>query len=369
MALPPAIFSDHRRRLSAALHGGLVRRAPIRLTTCLLAAVLCVACDHEPAPAAPEADQPAPTSAESAATQPTSSKAPAPAAKRPSAPAPAEIWKEFSGDKAFAEVRRQVELGPRPAGSPELEKARVLIEESLRRSGWEVERQPFTNETPRGPVQFINLIARFSANGARPVPRNTQQAIVCSHYDTKRFSTIRFVGASDGASSTGALLELARVLALDPALAAKIELVFFDGEEAFSQYTETDGLYGSRYYAGQLQATKRAAQFKFGILWDMIGDRNLTITLSPDSPADLARDILAAAEAQKLRENFGYYERPIYDDHIPLLRIARIPVIDLIDFDYPAWHTADDTLDRIAPESLQKIGIVTLYYLRKALGK
>ncbi|MES2571849.1 MAG: M28 family peptidase, partial [Verrucomicrobiota bacterium] len=111
---------------------------------------------------------------------------------------------------------------------------------------WDVEEQPFTAETPRGPVKFVNVLARFSATTARPAPATTQTVIVCSHYDTKRFSTIRFVGASDGASSTGALLELARVLALDPAFASKIELVFFDGEEAFTQFTETDGLYGSR---------------------------------------------------------------------------------------------------------------------------
>jgi len=289
--------------------------------------------------------------------------------KRPAAPVPTEIWKEFSGDKAFAEARKQIDVGPRPSGSPELEKARVLIEASLRGSGWEVERQTFTDETPRGPMQFSNIIARYSASGARPVPRETQRAILCSHYDTKRFSTISFIGANDGASSTGALLELARVLALDPALAAKIELVFFDGEEALVQFTETDGLYGSRYYAGQLVAAKRATQFKFGILWDMIGDRDLKITLPPDSPPDLARDILAAAEALQLRQHFGYFDRPIRDDHEPLNRRARIPTINLIDLDYPYWHTADDTVDRIAPESMQKIGAVTLYHLRQALAK
>jgi glutaminyl-peptide cyclotransferase len=291
--------------------------------------------------------------------------------RSPATPAPkvlAEIWKEFSGDKAFAEVRKQVEIGPRPSGSSEIEKARVAIEESLRRSGWDVERQAFTGETPRGPVPMVNLIARFSANGARPAPRDTQRAIVCSHYDTKRFTTISFTGANDGASSTGALLELARVLALDPALASKIELVFFDGEEAIVQFTDVDGLYGSRHYASTLVSTNRASQFKFGILWDMIGDSDLKITMPPDSPQTLARDILAAAEALQLRQHFGYLERAIVDDHVPLNTIARVSTIDLIDFEYPYWHTADDTIDRLSPESLQKIGAVTLYHLRKALA-
>ncbi len=337
--------------------------ARYRLLYLLLVVAAWTACKRQSEPRADSGSPQQPAADGSDASRITTIK------RAAAAPPPAEIWKEFSGEKAFAEVRRQVDLGPRPAGSAELEKARVLIEESLRQSGWEIERQTFTGETPRGPTQFTNLIGRFSASGTRPVPRDTQRAIVCSHFDTKRFSTIRFTGANDGASSTGALLELARVLALDPALAAKVELVFFDGEEAFAQFTDTDGLYGSRHYAGQLRATNRHAQFKFGILWDMIGDQDLKITLPSDSPPELAREILAAADALNLRKHFGYLDRPIQDDHVPLNRIARIPSIDLIDFDYPYWHTADDTLDRLAPDSLQKVGTVTLYHLRKALGK
>lgn len=295
--------------------------------------------------------------------------------KRSLGPPPAEIWKEFSGEKAFEETRKQVELGPRPAGSPELEKGRGLIEQSLRSSGWDVERQKFTAETPHGPIEFINLIARFSASGAHPAPRHTQRAIVSSHYDTKLFSTIRFVGADDGASSTGALLELARVLALDPALAAQIELVFFDGEEAIVQFTDPDdpkpdGLFGSRHYARTLVEDKRAAQFKFGIVWDMIGNRDLTITMPPDSrTTSLQRGVLAAADALGLRKNFGYSSRNILDDHEELILLAHIPTVDLIDFSYLYWHTADDTLEHIGGDSLQKVGAVTLYYLHSALAK
>ncbi len=283
------------------------------------------------------------------------------------APVPKEIWKEFSGERAFAEVKTQVELGPRPAGSVEIEKARAHITAALEAAAWEVERQEFIDTTPHGPVKFVNLLARFSADGLRPVPRTTQRAILCSHYDTKKFSTIRFVGANDAGSSTGALIEAARVLARDPGLAAKVELVFFDGEEAFVQFTETDGLYGSRHYAAALRRESRASQFLFGILWDMIGDRDLTITLPPDSPGELAQGILRSAEALGLRDRFTFYDRQIYDDHVPLNQVARIPTIDLIDFDYLWWHTADDTLGRVAPESLQKVGAVTLHYLATKL--
>ena len=217
-------------------------------------------------------------------------------------------------------------------------------------------------------MNFVNIVARFSATTARARRITTQRAIVCSHYDSKRFSTIRFLGANDGASSTGALLELARVLALDPPLAAQVELVFFDGEEAFAQFTETDGLYGSRHYARALRESGRVTQFKFGILWDMIGDKDLTITLSPDSPQPLTEELLKASDALKLRAHFSYYDRPIWDDHVPLNQ-ARIPTVNLIDFDYLYWHTADDTLDKLSAESLEKIGALTVYYLHHSLAR
>jgi len=281
-------------------------------------------------------------------------------------PPPAEIWKEFSGEKAFAHTRAQCDLGPRPAGSPELGKTRDLIAAELTRNGWAVERQAFADSTPRGSMQFVNLIARYGGSDA------TQEFIVCSHYDTKTFDTIRFVGASDGASSTGALMELSRVLALDPALASRVELVFFDGEEAFVQFTPpdavaADGLYGSRHYGRLLRESKRNAQFKAGVLWDMIGKKDLSITLSPDSPSLLTQQIFAAADQLGERNRFGFYNRTILDDHVPLVQ-SHIPTIDLIDFDYPYWHTADDTLDKLSPASLQTVGAVTLRWLTTRIG-
>jgi hypothetical protein len=325
------------------------------------------ACDRKTASTKDSGATPVSTS-EVRSTPARKESTPAQQAKVPPAP-PAEIWKLFSGERAFADVRQQIEIGPRPSGSAEIEKARAHISSTLSNAGWQVERQEFTDTTPRGPLNFVNLIARYVPGGVRPVPTDTQRAIVCSHYDTKRFSTIKFVGAHDGASSTGALLELARVLALDPALAAQIELVFFDGEEALTQFTETDGLYGSRHYASKLRETDRAKQFQFGILWDMIGDKDLTITLPPDSPRDLLTAILQAAETLGVRDRFSFFDRNVYDDHVPLNNVARIPTIDLIDYDYPPWHTADDTLDKLSPESLQTVGAVTLFHLRKALTK
>ncbi len=268
-----------------------------------------------------------------------------------------KVWEEFSGEKALLHVQHLVDLGPHPVGSDAIEKAREYIEAQLRHSGWQVTRQGFTDETPRGKVRFVNLIARFSGDGNAAAP----SFLLCSHYDTKLFDAIRFVGANDGGSSTGLLLELARVIGGRPNMARKIELVFFDGEEAYENFSETDGLYGSRYFAKQLEADG-AKQFRGGILFDMIGDRSLDITLPADSPPAMVRDVFAAAEALKLRNYFSYLDRDLIDDHAPLNAI-RIPTIDIIDFDYAWWHTADDTLDKISAQSLQITGSVALYYL------
>jgi glutaminyl-peptide cyclotransferase len=280
-----------------------------------------------------------------------------------------ELWTAFRGDLAFAEVQKQVACGPRPSGSAAIEKARSIIDQSLRRHGWEVEHQGFDQPTPHGTKHMVNLVARFPSRNAKSsqAPEAGSRALIASHYDTKIFSTIAFVGANDGASSTGALLELARVLALDPALAQRVDLVFFDGEEAVQQFSESDGLYGSRYFAGALRESGRASQYGFGIVWDMIGDKNLNVTLPIDSPKQLTRDVLESAQALGVRASFGLLDRALLDDHVPLQQIARIPSLDIIDFDYPAWHTADDTLEQISPASLQTIGQVTLHYLCKTL--
>jgi len=268
------------------------------------------------------------------------------------------LWENFSGEKAFAHVQHLVDLGPRPAGSEALEKSRLYIIEQLRSSGWTVTHSEFSDQTPRGKMTFVNLIARFGTSEKN----EPAQFLLCSHYDTKTFETIRFVGANDGGSSTGLLIEMARVLAMSPALAAKIELLFFDGEEAFENFTATDGLYGSRHFAEELRDSGKAKSVRGGILFDMIGDKSLDVTLPPDSPADLARNIFAAADALGQRAHFTHLDGGMTDDHTPLNQIG-IPVIDLIDFDFPPWHTAEDTLDKISVESLEIVGRVALYDL------
>jgi glutaminyl-peptide cyclotransferase len=288
---------------------------------------------------------------------------------------PPKLWEQFSGQNAFEEVARQVSFGPRPSGSPELEKARGHIVSTLKKHGWEVELQEF-DATPvpgRGSIRFINIIARFSSKGARPAQRDTQRAIIGSHYDTKRMDGIRFVGANDGGSSTGALLELARVFATAPTLAERVELVFFDGEEALYQFGSAeegpDGLVGSRHYARSLREGNRATQFRFAIVWDMIGDKDLNITLPRDTPPTLAGSLFAASEALGVRDKFGYFNGPILDDHVPLQVIARITAMDIIDFDYLPWHTSGDTLEQLSATSLETVGRTTVWVLVRELAK
>jgi hypothetical protein len=300
-----------------------------------------------------------------------------PGKKTESAPIeiPAKLWEQFSGEKAMQEVARQVAFGPHPTGSAAIVQAREHIIGTLKTHGWEVERQEFDLEPVpgKGNLHFVNIVARFSKNRTTPGPRDTQRAIIGSHYDTKRMSGVRFVGANDGGSSTGALLELARVLSTAPDLAARIELVFFDGEEAVEQFgppeTGPDGLVGSRHYAQVLRDSKRAAQFRFAIVWDMIGDADLTVTLPRDTPATLASGVFAAAEALGVRRNFGYHAEHITDDHTPLQLLARIPSMDIIDFDYPPWHTSGDTLDKLSAHSIETIGRTTLWLLARDLAK
>ncbi len=279
--------------------------------------------------------------------------------------APIEIWKNFSGDNALRHVQVLVDCGARPPGTPEIECARKYIIAQLENSGWKVTKQAFTDQTPRGEMNFVNLIATFPSKGNA---KNAPSFLLCSHYDTKLFETARFVGANDGGSSNGLLIEMARVFAQAPALAEKVELVFFDGEEAYVSFTSADGLYGSRYFARRLAFEDKAKQFRGGILFDMCGDKSLGITLSTDSPPSLTNDIFAAAEKLNARKYFTYAAGTILDDHAPLNQIG-IPTIDLIDFDFAAWHTPEDTMDKISAESLGVVGTVAARYLAETALK
>jgi Zn-dependent M28 family amino/carboxypeptidase len=276
----------------------------------------------------------------------------------------------FDGEKALAHVKAQVEFGPRPAGSKGSEKTGAYIKRELESYGLKTTLDVFTPETPHGKVKMKNIIAEL--------PGETSDIIiVSSHYDTKDFKDFTFVGANDGGSSTGALLEIARVMAADAAAGrAKrrftYQFVFFDGEEAFCQeWSEClngeDNTYGSRHMVEQLKKEKQLNRIKALILLDMVGDKDLKIKREDNSSRRLVDAIWTTARDNGFARYFPYEEHSLTDDHIPFLE-AGVEAVDLIDFDYGVeentfWHTEQDTLDKISARSLEIVGEVVLQSL------
>ncbi|MDP1570279.1 MAG: M28 family peptidase [Vicinamibacterales bacterium] len=257
----------------------------------------------------------------------------------------------FDSTRAYTHLREMVLMGPRPAGSPGAARNRAYILEELKRYGIAAVEQPFVAETPLGRVSMVNIIATLP--GTRP-----ERIAFGTHYDTKLFREFRFVGANDGASSTAAVLELARVLK-DRPRPFTLEFIFFDGEEAVVEWREGDHTYGSRHYVAAAQKAGTLASLKAFILLDMIGDRNLNIMRESYSTRWLTDLIWAAAHRIGHGQYFLAQTTPIEDDHIPFLK-AGVPAVDIIDLDYPAWHTAGDTLDKVSARSLQIVGDVVL---------
>lgn len=265
---------------------------------------------------------------------------------------------DFSGPRALEHTRRAVAFGPRPPASAAIRNLRAYIEAQLRALHCQVKEDVFTARTPDGPVEMRNIIARFPGASGRAV-------VVSGHYDTKKQP--RFVGANDGGSSTGFLLELARVVA-----ARKwnndVYLVWFDGEEAFHEWTGADSLYGSRHLAQRWSDDGTLAQVKALINVDMIGDRNLNIVKETNSSPELLQTVWQSAYDLGYGRYFTDSAGPIEDDHAPFL--ARgVNALDLIDFDYgPSnswWHTPADTMDKLSAHSFQVVGDVLLQALAR----
>ena len=257
----------------------------------------------------------------------------------------------FDSSKAWEHLRQQVAIGPRPSGSPGNLKNRDYIKAQMTTLGIKTVEQPFEGATPLGPVKMVNLIATIP--GQRP-----DRIVLASHFDTKLFRDLRFVGASDGASSTAALIELARVIKARPQLPFTIELLFLDGEEAVVEWQGTDNTYGSRHYVEAARKSGSLKSLRALILLDMIGDRNLTIRRESNSTRWLT-DIVWATARKLGHRAFMDEETTVEDDHIPFLK-AGVPSLDIIDLDYPQWHTAQDTLDAVAARSLQVVGEVVV---------
>jgi hypothetical protein len=255
----------------------------------------------------------------------------------------------FDGVAALRHVERLVAFGPRPAGSPALARARSYIVDEVRKAGVSVRVESFDATTPHGRLPMANVVASLPG-------RRRDVIMIAGHYDTKWFKDFSFVGANDGGSSAALLIELSRRLH-----ARQHEytywVVWLDGEEAREAWTSTDSLYGSRWMAAELSRSRQLPSAL--IVADMIGDRDLGIRREAGSTPWMTDVIWASAVRLGYSANFLSDAMAVEDDHVPFMR-QGVPAALLIDFDFPPWHTADDTLDKVSARSLEIVGKVLL---------
>ncbi len=264
----------------------------------------------------------------------------------------------LSGEKAMEHVRAQVALGPRPPGSAAAQKCREYILQQLHSYGYDVEDDAFVADTPYGSVAMHNLIARKGAgeNGV---------IALATHYDTKLMEGKYFVGANDAGSSTGLLLELARVLA-ESEDTLDYWFLFLDGEEAFIEWSTFDSTYGSRHLTQRWKREGLASKIRALILLDMIGDKDLDIFFETSSTRWLMDLVWETARRIGVQDILSPIKTSIQDDHLPFLGLG-IPSVDIIDLNYGPdnsyFHTEQDTLDKLSPENMEKVGRLVLAVL------
>jgi Zn-dependent M28 family amino/carboxypeptidase len=285
---------------------------------------------------------------------------------------------DFDGERAFEYLKKQVDFGPRPPSSPELEKTRAYIIDQLRSFGVNVTTDEFQATTPEGPRKMANIVAELPGQSSDII-------IIGSHYDTKLFKDFKFVGANDAGSSTAVAMEIARVLGMKKLpLKFTYRFVLFDGEEAFCKEWEDchnpnpadpktplpDNTYGSRHYVSQLVQKGELSRVKAMILLDMIGYKELRLGRADLSTAWLQDIIWQTGKeigygSQFVNEGEGVGD----DDHSPFLK-AGVDAVDLIQLSTYGpgssyWHSKEDTLDKISAKSLQIVGDTVIASLPK----
>jgi Zn-dependent M28 family amino/carboxypeptidase len=267
---------------------------------------------------------------------------------------------QFSGESALRLTKALVDPGPRVVDTEAHRLAEQFIASQVKNYGCALREDSWTARTPLGPKAMKNILATVPGVSGRAVA-------ITGHYDTKLMPGIHFVGANDGGSSAGLLLELARVLC-GTKPRDEIVLAWLDGEEALGEWTAEDSLYGSRRLAAQWVADGTVRRVRAVINVDMIGDRDLVLMEEWNSTPWLRELVWQAAAELGYRRAFSRNPGAIEDDHLPFLR-AGIPALDLIDFDYGPgnswWHTERDTLDKLSAGSFRIVGEVLLRAIAK----
>jgi len=267
---------------------------------------------------------------------------------------------EFSGREALAFTKRIVAFGPRPSGSPEIQKLQVYMLGELKALGCRAIQDDFTASTPLGRTPMKNILVRFQGTTGKAV-------VFTGHYDTKSMPGAYFVGANDGGSSAGFLLEMAKALAHET-WKDDVYLVWFDGEEAVARWTEYDSLYGSRHLAEKWASDGTLDRIRALINVDMIGDRDLGILEDMNSSGSLRELVWRTADRLGYGRHFLRNGSAVEDDHLPFLR-RGVNALDLIDLEYGErnsyWHTDKDTMDKLSADSFQVVGRVLMETLKE----
>ena len=265
----------------------------------------------------------------------------------------------FSGTRALEYTRQFVAVGPRWVGSPGHAKAEAFLKKQFAKDNLEVD--TFTMNTPAGQQEMHNFIVRF--------PGKKDGAIVlASHYETNYpLRNINYVGANDGGSTTGLLIEMANHLRGRTLDGYSVWLVFFDGEEAFKEWSDSDSTYGSRHLAAKWENDGTLRRIKAFIILDMIGDKDLDIQRDSNSTGWLL-DLIQHAAAKTGDQSYFFQEQTTdSDDHLPFVK-RGVPSADIIDLNYgyqnAYWHTAQDTMDKISAKSLTIVGNTMLETIR-----
>lgn len=289
-----------------------------------------------------------------------SSSQPVPPAPSPAAPAsPAaldfpspENFSGFDARRAYQHVEKIVSFGPRPPASEGSRRTHEYLQQQLAAFGCIVEEDSFEAGTPRGRLRMKNVTGKAPGQSEKII-------LLLSHFDTRIVEgTPGFVGANDGGSSTGIVLELARQLCARKS-AVSYWFGFVDGEEAFGEWSDINGTFGSRQMAAKLAASGDLKRVGAVVLLDLVGEADLGIKRESNSTRWLTDILWTAAARLGYQKEFLAQETPVEDDHLPFLR-RNVPAVDVIDLDYAHWHTARDTLDKISPRSLAVVGHVVL---------
>jgi Zn-dependent M28 family amino/carboxypeptidase len=266
---------------------------------------------------------------------------------------------DFNGTRALEYTREFVSIGPRWIGSPGHARAEDFIRKHFQHD--QLEEDTFTATTPAGPMEMHNYIVRFPG-------KKDGVIVLATHYETNYpLRNINFVGANDGGSSTGLLIELANHLRGRTLDGYSVWLVFFDGEEAVQNWSRSDSLYGSRHLAAKWQNDGTLKRVKAFLLADMIGDKSLDIERDLNSTPWVLDLVRKAAARSGYQSHFFAQSEQVEDDHLPFVQ-RGVPSADVIDLDYGPQntyhHTAQDTMDKLSAKSLTIVGNVFLETIR-----